>query len=348
MNIKYNSAELKNLVIHKVGNKNNDESLSLSKKETRLNDDDSLVLSDHFLSSFKQPEFFQFFHEAELELNEVYVYASKIFDNSDDIYEQSRSLAMHLYRQTMHPKIKAGEFYVAYFEGIEVDGVLTEAVGLFKSENKDLFMKVVEQDDNFELNFDSGINLKKPDKGCMIYNVQKEDGYLVSVVDNTSKGTEAMYWMDDFLRVENRKDDYFNTKNVMTLCKTYVAEQMPVKYEITKAEQSELLNKSMKFFKENESFDVNMFAEEVMNHPEIIEDFKSFKNDFEKENAVEIQDGFNISGSAVKKQSKFFKSVIKLDKNFHIYVHGNSKNLEKGFDSSTGMNFYKLSFENEE
>jgi hypothetical protein len=348
MTIKYNSAELKSLAIHKVGNKNNDESLSLSKSETSLQDDDNLVLSNHFLSAFKQPEFFQFFHETELELNEVYVYAGKIFDNPEELYEQSRNLAMHLYRQTMHPKIKAGEFYTAYFEGIEVDGVLTEAVGLFKSENKDLFMKVEEKNDNFEINFDSGISLKKPDKGCMIYNVQREDGYLVSVIDNSSKGNEAMYWIDDFLRVENRKDDYFQTKNVMTLCKTYVAEQMPVKYEISKAEQSELLNKSMKFFKENEKFDVNMFADEVMNHPEIIEDFKSFKSDFEKENAMEIHDNFSISDSAVKKQSKFFKSIIKLDKNFHIYVHGNNKYLEKGFDSSTGMNFYKLFFENEE
>jgi hypothetical protein len=348
MTIKYNSADLKSLVIHKVGNKNNDEPMLLSKSETSLQEDDNLVLSNHFLSAFKQPEFFQFFHETELELNEVYVYVGKIFDNPDDIYEQSRSLAMHLYRQTMHPKIKAGEFYTVYFEGIEVDGVLTEAVGLFKSENKDLFMKVVEKNDNFEINLDSGINLKKPDKGCMIYNVQREDGYLVSVIDNSSKGTEAMYWIDDFLYVQNRKDEYFHTKNALTLCKNFVAEQMPVKFEISKAEQADLLNKSMQFFKENEIFDVNMFADEVIKHPEIIEDFKSYKNDFEKENAVEIGDNFDISGQAVKQQSKFFKSIIKLDKNFHIYVHGNGRYMEKGFDTSNGMNFYKLFFENEE
>ncbi len=26
--------------------------------------------------------------------------------------------------------------------------------------------------------------------------------------------------------------------------------------------------------------------------------------------------------------SRFFKSILKLDKNFHVYVHGNRKNLQ--------------------
>ncbi len=348
MNIKYHSAELKNLAIHKVGNKNNEENLELSKSETELTTDDSLTLTNHFLNSFKQQEFYQFFHESDLALNEVWVYASNIFENPDDILEQSKNFAMHLYRQTMHPKIKAGEFYTVYFEGIDIDGEITDAIGLFKSENKDLFFKIIENGDNFEINFDSGINLKKPDKGCLIYNMQKEDGYIVSVIDNTSKGAEATYWIDDFLYVQNRKDEYFHTKNVLTLCKNFVAEKMPEKFEISKAEQSDLLNQSMKFFKENEVFDVNMFADEVMKHPEIIEDFKTYKGDYEKEHAVVIQDSFDISGQAVKQQAKFFKSIIKLDKNFHVYVHGNGKYMEKGFDASNGMNFYKLFFENEE
>lgn len=348
MTLKFNSAEIKNLAIHKVGNKNNDEPLVLSKSESSMSDDDKLILTEHFLGSFKQPEFFQFFHESELNLNEVYVYSCAAFDEPGNLYEQSRNFAMHLYRQTMHPKIKSGEFYTVYFEGIELDGELTDAIGLFKSENKDLFMQVVEDGETFGLHFDSGINLKKPDKACLIINSEREDGFIVSVIDNTSKGTEAMYWIDDFLYVQNRKDEYFHTKNALSLCKNFVAEQIPAKYEISKADQVDLLNKSMKFFKENESFDVNLFADEVIGRPELIEDFMSYKGDFEKENALQIEDKFEINNSAVKKQAKDFKSIIKLDKNFHIYVHGNHRLLEKGFDSSNGMNFYKLYFDSEE
>lgn len=348
MKISHHASILESVIIHFVGNKNNDENLALSKTEASLNEAISQTFTNQIFSSFKEPEFYQFFHESELEMNEVYNYCAKIFENPDDIYDQSKNLAMHLYRQTMHPQIKAGEFYTAFFRDIEIDGEKVDAIGLFKTENKDSFFKVYEEEDSFQLELNNGINLRKPDKACLIFNLEKEDGFIVSVLDNTSKGNEAVYWMDDFLYIQNRKDEFFQTKNVLTLAKNYVSEKLPTKYEVSKAEQAELLNNSMKYFKENEIFDVNMFADEVLQNPDIVEDFKSYKGDFEKENAIEINDEFEISNSAVKKNAKFFKSVIKLDKNFHIYVHGKSEFIEKGVDPSNGMNFYKLYFDNEE
>ena len=56
----------------------------------------------------------------------------------------------------------------------------------------------------------------------------------------------------------------------------------------------------------------------------------------------------HISEGAVKKQSRMFRSVIKLDKNFHVYVHGNSKFIEKGFDDEANMQYYRLFFREEE
>jgi hypothetical protein len=348
MTIAHDSAELKSLVIHQVGNKNNDEALAFSKKGTDVNDELSEVLKNHFFSAFKQPEFYQFHHESDLELNETYVFVSKIFENPDEIYEQSRNLAMHLYRQTVHPKIKAGEFYTVYFQGCMIDGETVDAVGLFKSENKDSFIKVYEKNDVFQIDLDQGINLSKPDKGCLIFNLEKENGYLVTVVDNTSKGAEAMYWTDDFLFVKHREDDYFQTKNVMTLCKSFVTKKLPDQFEISKAEQADLLNKSLDFFKKNESFEMEMFASEVMQNQKIIDSFMGFKEDFESERNIQLSDNFDISENAVKKQTRAFKSIIKLDKNFHIYVHGKREYIEKGFDSTTGLHYYKLFFREEE
>ena len=59
-------------------------------------------------------------------------------------------------------------------------------------------------------------------------------------------------------------------------------------------------------------------------------------------------DNFEISNTAVKKQSRFMKSVIKLDRNFHIYVHGNNQYIRKGYDEETGMNYYQLLFNEEQ
>jgi len=62
---------------------------------------------------------------------------------------------------------------------------------------------------------------------------------------------------------------------------------------------------------------------------------------------MEIADSFAISPSAVKKQAKVFKTVLKLDKNFHVYIHGRRDLIEKGYDEMSGKHYYKLYFEEE-
>ena len=46
----------------------------------------------------------------------------------------------------------------------------------------------------------------------------------------------------------------------------------------------------------------------------------------------------------LKKEMKVLKSVIKLDKNFHIYVHGRRDLIERGFDEGKGKKYYKVFF----
>jgi len=61
---------------------------------------------------------------------------------------------------------------------------------------------------------------------------------------------------------------------------------------------------------------------------------------------MEVSDNFDISKQAVKKQARVFKSVLKLDKNFHIYIHGNRDLIEQGVDNN-GRKFYKIYYEEE-
>ena len=104
----------------------------------------------------------------------------------------------------------------------------------------------------------------------------------------------------------------------------------------------------MKYFKEKESFDIDEFANEVIANKEGIESFKSYKKSYEQEFDAPIADTFDISDAAVKKQAKAFKSILKLDKNFHIYIHGNKELIEKGFDDDKSMNYYKVYFRDEQ
>ena len=58
-----------------------------------------------------------------------------------------------------------------------------------------------------------------------------------------------------------------------------------------------------------------------------------------------MPESYDISESAVKKQARAYKSVIKLDKNFHIYVHGNRELIEQGEDEKG--KYYKVYFKEE-
>jgi hypothetical protein len=60
---------------------------------------------------------------------------------------------------------------------------------------------------------------------------------------------------------------------------------------------------------------------------------------------LSIAEEFPISEAAVKKSQKHFKSIIKLDKNFHIYIHGDKSKIKQDQDE-TGK-FYKVYFEKE-
>jgi len=317
------SASISKMTLHRVNNKLLGDGMQFSKTTFPFENSLMEILINYFLSPFKSNEYFNFYHDSDLNLNEVFVYASKIFDSPDNLYEQSVNLAKHLYEQSTHPKIKGGEFYTVYFKDCIVDGVTTDAVGLFKSENKDTFLKVFPLGDGFEIESEKGVNINKLDKGCLIFNIDKEKGYVVAVVDNTNKGVEAQYWMDDFLHVRPRRDEYHHTQNILTLCKNFITKELPQQFETSKADQIDFLNKSMQFFKDRDNFDMQEFANEVIGQPAVIDSFNQFKELYQQEQEIDLSEQFTISAPAVKKQSRVFKSVIKLDKNFHIYVHGN-------------------------
>lgn len=347
MKINNYDINIDSLAIHWVGNKAKDDGFILSKREVKLTDDIASVLLKYFISAFRHEELYRFTHNSDVELNEVYNYVSKIFENPLNLFDQSVLLAKFLYNLSEHPNIKSGEFYVAYFTNCEVNNQITDAVGIFKSENKETFLEIHPNADSFSIESEQGVNINKLDKGCLIYNASKENGYIVSVIDNTNKGQEAKYWLDEFLQLQQYRDEYYNTQNLMHLCKNFVVKQLPNEFEVTKADQVELLNKSIKYFKENEQFSMDDFAKEVISQPKVIDSFKSFKQLYEDNNDIEIQEEFSISSSALKKQSRNYKSIIKLDKNFHIYVHGNNQLIKRGYDEASGMYFYQLFFKEE-
>lgn len=350
--ISFYEASLAELSIHRIGNKSQDEFYVLSEQSVSIQDQTlSSLLQQYFLGSFeKVNEVYRFFHpNADLKLNEVYHFAAAIFEDGTQFHENSKELAKYLYEVSGHPKIKSGELYLAYFENVQIEGELHDAIGIFKSETKESYLKVSPENDGFGLSYEQeAININKLDKGCLIFNTDKEEGFRVAVIDQTNRSAEAVYWKDEFLKLKIRNDNFNQTNNVLGVYKNFVTEKLDQDFEISKADKIDLLNKSMKYFKEKESFDLDEFSNEVIGNAEGIESFKSYKKSYEEEFDAPIPNSFDISDAAVKKQARVYKSVLKLDKNFHIYIHGDKELIEKGFDDDKSMNYYKVYFREEE
>lgn len=337
--------KLTHIALHLVGNKSEEEGVHLAKSNVSLDEEMRNILTKFFLNAFNIGEFFYLYHDSGIEYNVAHGAASKIFEDPSSLHEESVKLARHLYEQSTHPKIKGGEFYVAYFSDCIMSGTTVDAIGIFKTENKDTFLKVQHSGGKMNLESEQGINIKKLDKGCLIFNKDREEGYVVSIVDNTNKGTEALYWTDDFLHVRQRKDEYANTQNVMAMAKNFVTQELPKEFEVSKADQIDLLNKSLQFFKDKDTFDIEEFANEVIEQPAVIESFHNFKKNYEADNDITIDDNFAISNNAFKKQQRSYKRVIRLDDKIQIIIDGNRDHIEQGEDAKG--KYYKVYYNEE-
>lgn len=345
-------AALETISVHHVGNQSQGEMYALSEQPLELKDEViPTLLMQYFLKPFeKVNEVYHLMHSSgDLMLNEVYNFATGAFDDKTKFQTASEQLAKHLYSVSTHPNIKGGELYVVYFNKVQIEGDLLDAIGIFKSENKETYLKVYPDAGGFAVDYEQdAININKLDKGVLIFNIERENGYKVVVIDKVSGGQDAaVYWKDEFLQLKIRNDSYNQTSNALGIYKNFVTQKLDDEFEISKADKIDLLNRSMKYFKEKETFDMDEFAEEVISNPQAIESFKNFKNQYEQEFDTPIADTFEISDNAVKKQSRVYKSVLKLDKNFHIYIHGNKDLIEKGFDDGKAMNYYKVYFKEE-
>ena len=133
---------------------------------------------------------------------------------------------------------------------------------------------------------------------------------------------------------------------VTFITKEYVTKQLDQEFEVDKTDQIDLLNRSVSYFKESDSFDKRDFAEKVLQDEAVIESFDSFEDQYRQEYSLQPADSFDISNKAVKKQSRVFKSVLKLDKNFHVYIHGDKSLIERGQEDD-GRKYYKIYYNNE-
>jgi len=296
------------LIVHRVGNKTHKEILRLSDDLLNLeNERLKELLVQYFLKPMIKSELYRLtFSNKDFKMNPIYQFAHKFFEENGNFKTISIDIAKYLYDTAIHQNIKKGDLFIASFKNVILDGDMVEAIGIFKSENRVSFLKLIDNEAQFNLNYDEGIGIDKLDKGCLIFNIKKNNGYKVCMVDQVNKGKDAQFWSQQFLNITPFENDYHYTKEFLNTTQNYVSERLSHDFEVSKVDKIDLLNRSVDYFKTNEQFE---------------------KEDFEQ-------------------IARFLKSVLKLDKNFHVYIHGDRSQIEQGIEAD-GRKFYKLYYKDE-
>lgn len=323
----------------------------LSEQACSLNDELHAALKEYFLKPFrdKDERYLHFDHQVDLEFHTLYNLCKQGFSEPENLHAISRDMARHLFDQSAHPHIKAGEVYVAHFEGVLIDQQKVDAIGLFKSETKQDFLQFDDKGDNLIPRLDQGINLNKLDKGALVINVESEEGYKVLSVD--SNRYDARYWLEQFLGVNELADEHFFTKKYLKFCQDFAREVvLPAE---DKKEEVLFMNRAVNHFAKNDTFEESQFLNEVVENPELIPEFKHYKEERAPKYSIEDLTTFPIANQAVTTARRSIRNTIELDTNIQIkldFINPESADrfVEKGWDEERQMYYYLVYFNKEQ
>ena len=325
-----------------VGNKVKDEGASFAHEETQLGVSE-LFIKKMIETSFTTLDQKHFTYIGGLELNPVYQFVSRIFDNHEDLVAQSVNLATFLYEQSIHPKIKSGEFYISLLE-CEVDGDLMTAVALLKSEKKEPFLTTENNGRVINVKTYSGTGLKNLDKGCLILNKYREKGYVVLTVDRTNSGNDANYWTENFLHVEGYDDDYHGTVSMINACNSFFS-ILQKEHGIDRSELAKAVCRNKEVLSQSENdVETDKLPEQLFEDKDYQKMFSDFLAQYDKD---QLPDHFTPKKEIVQRKITKKPAVIRLDNNFEVKLLNSAAEMTKGYDEDSGRFYYKLWFENE-
>ena len=329
---------IKLATIQIVGNKTRGEGLSAALTLADVSGS-SDFLTKLIEKSFTMDDLKCFSYIESVDLNPVYQFASKIFDDNEACLKQSVNMATYLYDQSVHPNIRSGELYVLLLE-CEYKKNAVEAIAILKSEKKDPFLATDNDGREISVRTIYGTGMKGLDKGCLILNVDREHGYVVGTVDNTNNGSDAQYWTDSFLHVTDCDDDYHQTVKLMDMCKGFVKQQDG----ISDIDRAVAAKKTADVFALGETIQMDALADMICQDDKQKREFAAYREAFEKQNGG-FADEVNVVKKAASRKPVTRMNTLKLGADFEVKVLNPEAKIEGGVDKKSGKKYYTLYYE---
>ncbi|MED4888765.1 hypothetical protein MKY88_16935 [Lysinibacillus sp. FSL R7-0073] len=281
---------------------------------------------------------YEFFHETDIALNEVFAYSKKIFEQDSSFLEQSQNMAKHLHSVSQHPNIKSGELFIGLFENCFLLNEVKKVIAIVKIDEKEMFLDVKNDNNKMIIHGVDGINVKKINNMAIIVDVGQEQPPAVFI--KTKRKEDIVYWQERFLKIKAADEHYHKTDLALNECKKYILKEE----NYSNTEKLGFLNKTLDYFRNEEEFQVDHYIETVF------EQADATQKDI-LVNSVKPYETV-ISDSALEKAEKKYKRKIKLDSNIEIQVNIQhidqiDELIEVGYDEATNRKFYKIYFQDE-
>ena len=199
-----------------------------------------------------------------------------------------------------------------------------------------------------------GINVNKLDKGCLILDVNQNEGYKVMSIDNNRY--DSKYWIENFLGLSVLAEDHYLTKKYLELCKNFSKEV--VSQSGDKQDEVLFLNRAVNHFAKNDTFNELSFLEDTFSSMHSVAmdfptEFVNYKATESPKYGLEGVTDFDIADNAVTEARKKIKTTITLDKRVTIkmdFINPDTaeKIVEKGWDEERQMYYYLVYFHKED
>ncbi len=334
--IQCNNSNIELLKISYVGNRIAGEQVQVAKEVLKCDELTRNLIGRYLLSGIEFHQLYKLTHPEGIEYNKVYNLASEVFEDLTSFERIADELSYLLFQRANDKSIIGGYLFVVYFKGCLVDDKTADALGIFKAETKDMFIKLSSEGADIRFSSEQGFAMNKMDKGCIIFNVDGKDGYKLAILNKSHSKSSIKYWNEDFLRCVPIVGNYLNTQAVLKAIGQFIKEQ-----DSNQLQKAFLMNISLQEAKK-ETLNVKELLGTVALDDEskqrVREIFTTLTGAHES-----MPDSITPDSVALKKTR--LKSVLKLDDNFEIIFHGGDNRIETGIDKTTGLKFIKLLYE---
>lgn len=336
--IQCNNSNIELLKINYVGNRIAGEQIQVSKEALKCEELTKNLIGRYLLSNIEYFQLYKLAHSEGLEYNKVYNLATEVFSDITTYERVADELSYLLFERVNDKSIIGGYLFVVYFKDCLVDNKTTDALGIFKAETKDMFIKLTSKGPDINISSEQGFAMNKMDRGCIIFNVAGKDGYRLAILNKSHSKSSIKYWNEDFLHCVPVVGDYLNTQAVLKAIDLFIKEQ-----DTTQLQKSFMMNRALQETK-REAIDIK----ELINTIAVDDESKQrVRNIF-----ATLSGGYDSLPDSVKPDSIALKkirlkSVLKLDDNFEVIFHGGENRIETGVDKETGMNYIKLLYEHD-